>query len=163
MEHINRNNFDWHDNMSEDKPIFLETIKEKILNGDKMYKDLYLTKTLAFLAPDNYGVDDVNDIDVDNDTQLQQASKEFDKVCNKIKDNFVWACQETNQMDLINKTTDWRVRDFISEAQAQSEKAKSISQRAFSMWRRVVTIGLQILTDDMTCVTEHLSKYDKLN
>lgn len=162
MEHLNYSNFNWQDNMLDDKPLYLKNVKEKILNGNKTYRDLYIDSTYAFLAPDNYGVDDVNDIDIDENTQLQQASKEFDKVCKDIKNHFIWACQETNQLDLINKTSGWRVRDFISEAQAQSDKYSNSEHRPYAMWKRVVNVGNQILTDDMTCSIEHLSKYDLL-
>lgn len=164
MEHINSNSFTWQDNMLDDKPLFLDNVKEKILNGNKMYQDLYISSTLAFLAPDNYGVDNVEDIALDMNTQLQQASKEFDKICKSIKDNFVWACQETNQLYLIDYTKGWKVRDFISEAQYQSEQFdQETNHKAFAMWRRVANIGVQILTDDMVCTIEHMSKYDKLN
>ena len=164
MGHINRTNFKWNDNMQEDKPIFLENVKEQILNGNKQYRDLYINDTYAFLAPDNYGADSVEEIEISEQTQLQQATKEFDRICNTIRDNFVWACQETNQLNLVYKTTGWRVRDFISEAWYQSEQFdRDTNHRAFAMWRRVVIKGQQILLDDMVCVEEHNSKYDKLN
>lgn len=166
MTHLNANNFTWNDDMIEvDKPIWLESIKEKIINGNKMYRDLYIDDTWAFLAPDNYGADTAEDIVVDEKTQLQQASKEFDKVCRDIKNHFVWACEETNQLYLVDTTNGWRVRDFISEAWYQSEQfaEDETKHRAFAMWRRVANIGNQILTDDMLCITEHMSKYDKLN
>lgn len=163
-EYINHTNFNWNDNMSNDKSIFLDSVKEKILNGNKAYRDLYISNTFAFLAPDNYGVDSADEIEVNEETQLQQASKQFDKICNDIKNNFVWACQETNQLDLIDRTVNWRVRDFISEAEYQAEQYdKETNHRPYAMWKRVVNIGLQILTDDMLCVEEHMSKYDKLN
>lgn len=159
---MNRQNI--QDSMTDDKPLFLEYVKEKITDGDIKYRDLYIDDTYAFLAPDNYGADNVEDIEVSIETQLQQASKEFDKICKKIKDHFVWACQETNQLGLIDNTNGWRVRDFISEAWYQSEQYDSNTQhRQFAMWRRVANIGMQILTDDMLCVEEHMSKFDKLN
>ena len=158
---MNRQNI--QDSMIDDKPIFLEYVKEKIIDGDIKYKELYIDDTFAFLAPDNYGVDDAKDIEVSMETQLKQSEKEFDKICNKIRDQFVWSCEETNQLDLINRTTNWRVRDFVSEGWYQSEQIDSESNhRAFAMWRRVSLIGEQILTDNMTCVEEHMSKYDKL-
>lgn len=165
MAYINSKDFNWQDAMIEiDKPIWLEETKQKILNGNKMYRDLYINSTYAFLAPDNYNTDDKGDIIIDDDTQLQQASKEFNKICKSIKDHFVWACQETNQLELIDKTIGWRVRDFISEAWYQSEQYNSNTQhRQFAMWRRVANIGMQILTDDMLCIEEHMSKFDKLN
>ena len=43
------------------------------------------------------------------------------------------------------------------------QRDKEKNHRAFASWRRVCNIGQQILTDDMLCVTEHMSKYDKLN
>lgn len=163
-QYINSTNFKWNGSMQNDKPLFLEMVKEKVINGNKEYRDLYISNSYAFLAPDNYGADSVDEIEVNVDTQLEQASKEFDKICKKIKDQFVWACQETNQLDLIDNTTNWRVRDFISEAYYQSEQIdKEKNHRAFASWRRVCNIGQQILTDDMLCVTEHMSKYDKLN
>lgn len=164
MGHINSNNFNWNDNIAEDKQLFLEYAKERILNGNKMYQDLYINATFAFLAPDNYGVDSADDINISVDTQLKQAGKEFDKVVKQVKDRFVWACEETNNLELIDNTNGWRLRDFISEAWYQSEQYdKNNEHRQFAMWRRVVIAGLQILTDDMVCTVEHMSKYDKLN
>ena len=158
---MNRQNI--QDSMTDDKPLFLEYVKEKITDGDIKYRELYINDTLAFLAPDNYGADSVEDIEVSIETQLKQAGKEFDKICNRVRDQFVWSCEETNQLDLLDKTSNWRVRDFISEGWYQSEQIDSENNhRAFAMWRRVALIGNQILTDDMTCVEEHMSKYDKL-
>ena len=161
-EYINYTNFNWNDDMEKDKPLYLEMVKEQILDGNTKFRELYLNDTYAFLAPDNYSADSVEDIKIDENTQLQQASKEFDKICKSIRDNFVWACEETNQLYLIDTTNGWRVRDFISEAQYQSEQYDSDStHRPFAMWRRIVNIGMQILTDDMVCKVEHMSKYDK--
>lgn len=161
-EYINYTNFNWNDDMEKDKPLYLEMVKEQILDGNTKFRELYLNDTYAFLAPDNYGADSVDEIDVTIDTQIQQASKEYDRVCKDIRNNFVWACQETNQLDLIDKTAGWRVRDFISEAQYQSEQYdKNTNHRPFAMWRRVVIKGLQILTDGMVGIEEHMSKYDK--
>lgn len=163
-EYINHTNFNWNDDMEKDKPLYLEMVKEQILDGNTKFRELYLNDTYAFLAPDNYGADSVDEIDISADTQIQQASKEYDRICKDIRNNFVWACQETNQLDLIDKTAGWRVRDFISEAQYQSEQYdKDTNHRSFAMWRRVVIKGLQILTDDMVGIEEHMSKYDKLN
>lgn len=157
----NQSVYSIENNMSEDKQLFLDNVKEKILDGNKKYRDLYVTDTFAFLAPDNYGVDNSEDIDVSIETQLQQASKEFDKICNDIIRHFTYACKETNDLDILNHIKRWRVRDFISEASYQALKYKD-NHRAFAMWQRVVNIGLQILTEDMLCVSEHLSKYDRL-
>lgn len=160
--YINYKDFTWNDDMASDKEIWLKNIKEQILNGNKQYRDLYISDTYAFLAPDNYGADTVDEIEIDTNTQLQQAGKEFDKICNDIRNQFVWACQETNQLYLIDKTVNWRVRDFVSEGWYQSEQFdKNSEHRPFAMWRRVANRGSQILTDDMTCIEEHMSKYDK--
>lgn len=164
MVYISSKDFNWQDDMASDKKIWLKDVKEKILNGNSQYRDLYITDTYAFLAPDNYDTDEGGNILVDNNTQLQQASKEFDKICKDIRDRFVWACQETNQLDLIDKTIGWRVRDFVSESWYQSEQYNDEkSHRPFAMWRRVVNKGNEILTNDMLCVEEHMSKFDKLN
>lgn len=163
-EYINHTNFNWNDDMEKDKPLYLEMVKEQILDGNTKFRELYLNDTYAFLAPDNYGADSVDEIDISVDTQIQQASKEYDRVCKDIRNNFVWACQETNQLYLIDYTKGWKVRDFISEAQYQSEQFdQETNHKAFAMWRRVANIGVQILTDDMVCTIEHMSKYDKLN
>lgn len=163
-EYINKDNFTWNDNMKADKPLYINAKKEQILNGSSFYRDKYISDTWAFLAPDNFGADTVDEIEVDLDTQLSQAGKEFDKICDDVRNYFVWACQETNQLDLINNTTNWRLRDFISESWYQSEKYDSTTNhRQFAMWRNVVMKGKQGLTDDMLCVTEHMSKFDKLN
>lgn len=163
-EYINKDNFTWNDNMKADKPLYINAKKEQILNGSSFYRDKYISDTWAFLAPDNFGADTVDEIEVDLDTQLAQAGKEFDKICDDVRNYFVWACQETNQLDLINNTTNWRLRDFISESWYQSEKYDSTTNhRQFAMWRNVVMKGKQGLTDDMLCVTEHMSKFDKLN
>lgn len=163
-QYINSTNFKWNDNMKADKPLYINAKKEQILNGSSFYRDKYISDTWAFLAPDNFGADTVDEIEVDLDTQLSQAGKEFDKICDDVRNYFVWACQETNQLDLINNTTNWRLRDFISESWYQSEKYDSTTNhRQFAMWRNVVMKGKQGLTDDMLCVTEHMSKFDKLN
>lgn len=163
-DYINKDNFTWNDNMEADKPLYINAKKEQILNGSTFYRDKYISDTWAFLAPDNFGADTVDEIEVDIDTQLAQAGKEFDEICNDVKNYFVWACQETNQLDLIDKTTNWRLRDFISESWYQSEQYDSTTNhRQFAMWRNVVMKGKQGLTDDMLCVTEHMSKFDKLN
>lgn len=147
--------------MADDKDIFLQAAKEKILDGEKLYRELYLSDTYAFLAPDNYNADSVEDIDVSVNEQLERASKEFDKVCRDIVKHFIWACEETDNTNILNHIKPWRIRDFVSEAEYQANKYKD-NKRAYSMWKRVVNIGMQILKDDMTCVSEHLSKYDKL-
>ena len=144
--------------------------KNKIIAGNNTYKELYMDDSYAFLAPDNYGADTVDEIEVSFKTQLEQASKEFDKICRDIKNKFVWACQETNQLDLINKTSGWRIRDFVAEADYQANKyiqwksnyteEEVPYNRAYAMWQRVVNYGNSILTDDMLCTTEHMSKYD---
>lgn len=163
MSNINASNFQWNDKILElDKPIWLEDVKQKIIDGDAKYKELYINDSYAFLAPDNYNTDENDNIDISENTQLEQASKEFDKGIKELKNRFVWACQETDQLDLIDKTTGWRLRDFISEAEYQANQYNSnTNHRPFAMWRRVVIKGNEFLTDDMKCVTEHMSKYDK--
>lgn len=152
---------DIQDSMKLDKQIFLDYAKEKIIDGNKMYRDLYISDTWAFLAPDNYGAETTDDIELDIETQIQQAGKSFDKVCNEIRKHFSWACKET---DDVYNTRNWRVRDFISEAEYKASQInREQNHRAFAMWKRVVNIGNQILVDDMLCVKEHMSKYDKLN
>ena len=160
--YVNADSFTWKDDMQTDKSLFLKEAKEQILNGNKMYRDLYTTNTFAFLAPDNYETDENDDIIVSEETQLGQASKEFDKICKDIRNHFVWACTETDKLDLIDKTAGWRVRDFISEAMYQADQYDRDSEhRKFAMWKRVVNVGTQILTDEMTCKEEHMSRYDK--
>ena len=79
------------------------------------------------------------------------------------EDEYVTTSYIARELDLSDKTSNWRVSDFISEGWYQSEQIDSENNhRAFAMWRRVALIGNQILTDDMTCVEEHMSKYDKL-
>lgn len=169
-QYIDANDFNWKDNMVKDKPIYLEYAKNKIIAGNNTYKELYIDDSYAFLAPDNYGADTADEIEVSFKTQLEQASKEFDKICRDIKNKFVWACQETNQLDLIDKTNGWRIRDFVAEADYQANKyiqwksnyteEEVPYHRAYAMWQRVVNYGNSILTDDMLCTTEHMSKYD---
>lgn len=166
MAHINGKSFNWNDDIEKlDKPLWLSDVAAKIKYGDTTYKDAYLTSTLAYLAPDNYDNDYDDEgnliINVSDNTQLQQAGKEFDKVISDMKDRFVWACQETDNISLIEQTAGWRLLDFISESEYQANKFdKTLNHRQFAMWRNVVIKGKQVLTYDMVCTQEHFSKYD---
>lgn len=89
-----------------------------------------------------------------------------------VKNSFVWACQDTNQLDIMDRVSNWGLRDLVAEADYQANKyvdykndyteEEAKYHRAFSMWRRVVNYGSRLLTDNMLCTEEHFSQYDRL-
>lgn len=146
---ISADDFEWNDNLYLDMDLYCIEVIDKMSNTEPVY-----------------------DYDEDDDEYYISTRQEDEYHIMKrkfrdIRNCFVWACQETNQMDLIEQTDGWGLRDYISEAEYQASQRiagkpdGAPEHRAFAMWKRIVNIGTPYLLDEMVCAEEHMSKYDK--
>ena len=146
---ISADDFRWNDNLNLDMDLYCSEVIDKIPNNEPPY---------------DY---DENDEEYYTTTRREDEFHLMKRKFRDIRNCFVWACQETDQMDLIDNTDGWGFRDYVSEAEYQSNQRISgkpdgaPGHRAFAMWKRIVNIGVPYLLDEMVCVEEHMSKYDK--
>jgi hypothetical protein len=143
-QHINQDNFQWKDNIQADAKIYEEQVA-------KPYKEEH---------PEEFEDNDENSFSWVGPYYADKI-RSFNDMVKKLKNDFVWACQETDKLDLIEKTQSWGLRDFVAEADYQSNQYdKDQDHRKFAMWKRVANDGVPFLLDDMKCTMEHISKYD---